>query len=93
MAYVEPDPKWLENKECELFDTVCSPNEPDNFVEALDNAHDSVKAQMKELLNAGDEKALGHFLLCYVEDYWCERSREMAEDCWTLGDEAVLGRW
>lgn len=93
MAYVEPDPKWLENKECELFDTVCNPNQPENFVEALDNAHEGVMNELGSLLKEGDAQKLGEFLLAFAEDYWCEASRQMAEDCWNLGDKAVLGRW
>lgn len=93
MAYVEPDPKWLENKECELFDTVCNPNQPENFVEALDNAHEGAMKELGKLLEEGDAQKLGQFLLGFAEDYWCEASRQMAEDCWNLGDKAVLGRW
>lgn len=93
MAYVEPDPKWLENKECELFDTVCNPNQPENFVEALDNAHEGAMEKLGELLKEGDAQKLGNFLLGFVEDYWCEEAHQMAEDCWNLGDKAVLGRW
>lgn len=92
MAYVEPDPKWLEKKEIELFDTVCNPNQPENFVEALDNANEGEMEKLGKLLRSGDEKAIGQFLIGFVEDYWCEKSRQMAEDCWNLGDKAVLGR-
>lgn len=93
MAYVEPDPKWLEKKEIELFGTVCNPNQPENFVEALDNAHEGAMEKLGELLKEGDAQKLGNFLLGFVEDYWCEEAHQMAEDCWNLGDKAVLGRW
>lgn len=92
MAYVEPDPKWIEKKEIELFETVCNPNQPENFVEALDNANEVAMKELGKLLKEGDAQKLGQFLLAFAEDYWCEASRQMAEDCWNLGDEAVIGR-
>lgn len=98
MSYVdawenEPDPVKLEEKEIELFDTVCNPNNPSNFVEAIDNAHEGAMKELGKLLKEGDAQKIGNFLLGFVEDYWCGQAHKMAEDCLLLGDKTVLGRW
>lgn len=80
----------LEKKQAELFETVCNPDLPENFVEALDNATEGEMKRLGELLRSGDEKAIGHYLLCVVEGYWIDRAETMAEDI--LEEEAEESR-
>lgn len=74
--------RWFEDKQEELFRNECNPNNPENFIESLDNASEDILQELAKLLKEGDEQKLGRFLLWRAEDYWITRAEQMAEDIW-----------
>lgn len=85
MYYDEKSPaveRWFEDKTTELLAGECNPDNPENFIEALDNASEDILEELAKLLKEGDEQKLGRFLLWRAEDYWITRAEQMAEDIW-----------
>ena len=74
--------RWFEDKTTELLAEKCNPDDPNNFIESLDNAHDDVMEELGRLLKEGDAHKLGQFLFSHAEEYWIGRAEQMAEDIW-----------
>lgn len=84
-GYYEKSPaveRWFEDKVTQLLSGECNPENPENFIEALDNADTHTMARIAQLLKQRDAAALGDFLLGVVEMYWEEKASQIAEDIW-----------
>lgn len=79
MGRAEQDEADIQARAAELYDDEYCPWAPDNMCEALGEVNHATAETLAELLRTDQYAEAGKLLESYIDDYWLDAARKVAE--------------